>query len=179
VSGPAAPDRADAGPAPGRPPGVGALAAGARVVAEVATMLLVALVATEIVARAVFRTSTLLADEFAGYLLVALAFAGLADSLRSGTFIRVELLAGRLPASWRDPWATALRAVALVYTAYLAYHAWLFVADTYRLGTRSVHFSQTPLWMPRALMAAGLSALALELAAGLLRARRRGPPGDP
>lgn len=127
-----------------------------------------ALIVTEIGARTLFRTSTLVADEVAGYLLVVLASFGLADSFRSGSFIRVTLLGDRLPPHARRRMEKALLVAALAYTAFLAYHLCAFTVASYVEDTRSIDFSRTPLWIPRGFMALGVSGLALQLLAALL-----------
>lgn len=143
------------------------IAAGARRVAMLATLLMAALIVVEVGGRGLLRTSTLVADEMAGYLLVVLASFGLADSFASGSFIRVTLLGDRLPRPVRRRLESLLLVAALAYTAFLAYHLWSFTVSSYVEQTRSVDFSRTPLWIPRAFMAAGVSALALQILAVL------------
>lgn len=144
------------------------IAAGARRMAMLATLLMAALIVVEVGARGFFRTSTLVADEIAGYLLVVLASFGLADSFASGSFIRVTLLGDRLPPPVRRRLESVLLLAALAYTAFVAYHLWSFTVSSYLEQTRSVDFSRTPLWIPRAFMAAGVSALVLQILAVLL-----------
>jgi TRAP-type C4-dicarboxylate transport system permease small subunit len=149
---------------------VPAVAAGVtRAAALAATVLMTVLILAEIVARGVFRTSTFIADEMAGYLLVVLASLGLADSLASGSFIRVTFLQERLSPGVRRGVDRALLLVALAYTSLLAYHLWAFVLSSYTLETRSIFLSRTPLWIPRAGMALGVTALVLQLGAQILR----------
>jgi TRAP-type C4-dicarboxylate transport system permease small subunit len=139
------------------------------VVAAVATVLMTLLITVEVAGRSAFGVSTLVSDEMSGYLLVVLTFFGLADSLRAGSFIRVELLYGRLGPDVRRRLDAALLLVGLGYTAFLAYHFWGFVAESYRFGTTSIYFTRTLLWIPQGFMAVGTSILILALLAALVR----------
>ena len=65
------------------------------------------------------------------------------------------------------PMAAAV--AALGYTAFLGYHFWAFVAESYRFGTTSIYFTRTPLWIPQAFMAVGTSLLLLTIVAALVR----------
>jgi TRAP-type C4-dicarboxylate transport system permease small subunit len=159
-------------PAPG--PGellqqlAGHLAAGTRRVAMAALVLMTGLIVAEIGARDLFRASTLVADEMAGYLLVVVMAFGLSDSFRSGGFIRVELLDERLPLAARRGLEKVLLVVALGYTGFLAWRLWAFTVASYLEDTRSIDFSRTPLWIPRAVLAFGVTALALQIVASLV-----------
>ena len=134
-----------------------------------AAVLMTALVTTEVVARNLFRTSTLVADEMSSYLLVILMFFGLAESFRSDTFIRVELLDKFVSSTVRRGLDVAILLVAVGYASVLTYEFWRFAALAYRLGTRSVYFFETRLWIPRVLMAVGMSLLATQLLAALAK----------
>lgn len=153
---------------------VDALGAAAMAVSAVATVLMTALITVEVVGRSFFGVSTLVADEMSGYLLVVLTFFGLADSLRSDSFIRVELLYSRLPTRARRRLDAGLLLIALAYTGLLTYHFWGFVAASYRFGTTSIYFTETRLWVPQAFMAVGATVLILQILAELVRRLARG-----
>jgi TRAP-type C4-dicarboxylate transport system permease small subunit len=146
----------------------GHVADGTRRVATAAIVLMTGLIVVEIIARGLFRTSTLVADEMAGYLLVVMMAFGLSDSFRSGSFIRVELLEGRLQSPARRALEKALLVVALGYASFLAWRLWAFTVASYLEDTRSIDFSRTPLWIPRAFMAFGVTALVLQVLASLV-----------
>ncbi|MBI4587450.1 MAG: TRAP transporter small permease [Candidatus Rokubacteria bacterium] len=154
---------------------VEALSTAAMAVSAVATMLMTALITVEVVGRSFFRVSTLVSDEMAGYLLVVLTFFGLADSLRSDSFIRVDLLYDRWGPRVKRGLDIILLLVALLYTALLAYYFWWFVGESYRFGTTSIYFTRTPLWIPQGLMAVGASMLILQILAEIGK-RLAAPP---
>ncbi len=58
-------------------------------------VLLVILIMTEIIGRSFFDYSTMLADEYSGYLYLAAVFFGLAYTFEQGGHIRINLLTSR------------------------------------------------------------------------------------
>lgn len=148
---------------------VDGLGAAAMAVSAVAVVLMTLLITLEVVGRSFLGASTLVSDEMSGYLLVVLTFFGLADSLRSDSFIRVEFLYGRLGPGVRRRLDVALLGIALAYTGLLAYYFWEFVAASYRFGTTSIYFTRTRLWIPQAFMALGASILGAQIVGEGLR----------
>jgi TRAP-type C4-dicarboxylate transport system permease small subunit len=124
---------------------------------------MMALVTFEVLLRTFANRSTLVADEMAGYLLVAMTFLGLAPSLRGGAFIRIDTYRDRLRGGARRALDVALVAVALAYAITVDWYLWDLLAGTWRLGTTSIQVSRTPLWIPQAVMAVGGLLLILEL----------------
>jgi TRAP-type C4-dicarboxylate transport system permease small subunit len=151
--------------------------AAAMVVSAVAVAAMAVLVTIEVLGRSLASVSTLVADEMAGYLLVVLTFFGLADSLRTGAFIRVEFVDHWLGARARRRLETVLLVVALAYTLFLAWDFWRLVMQSYRFGSTSLQVSRTPLWIPQACMAAGTTILALQLTSTMVRRLAGEAPG--
>jgi TRAP-type C4-dicarboxylate transport system permease small subunit len=141
----------------------------AMVVSALAVAVMAALVTVEVLARSFASVSTLVADEMAGYLLVVLAFFGLAETLRAGAFIRVEFVDRWLGADARRRLEAVLFVVALAYTVLLAWEFWRLTMQSFRFGSTSLQVSRTPLWIPQACMAVGASILALQLVVETLR----------
>jgi TRAP-type C4-dicarboxylate transport system permease small subunit len=135
----------------------------AMAVSGVAVVGMMALVTFEVLLRTFANRSTLVADEMAGYLLVAMTFLGLAPSLRGGAFIRIDTYRDRLRGGARRALEVALVAVALAYAITVDWYLWDLLAGTWRLGTTSIQVSRTPLWIPQAVMAVGGLLLILEL----------------
>lgn len=110
------------------------------------------LINVEIIARYVLNTSTLIADEYSGYLFVWSTLLGFGYALQNGQFLRVETLVTRL--GRRGQLASELLAaiagllVALVCT----YATSLLLLAALRFGTRSIQPSATPLWIPELLL---------------------------
>jgi TRAP-type C4-dicarboxylate transport system permease small subunit len=141
----------------------------AMVVSALAVAVMAALVTVEVLARSFASVWTLVADEMAGYLLVVLAFFGLAETLRAGAFIRVEFVDRWLGADARRRLEAVLFVVALAYTVLLAWEFWRLTMQSFRFGSTSLQVSRTPLWIPQACMAVGASILALQLVVETLR----------
>ncbi len=139
------------------------LRAAAMAVSGAAVVLMMALVTFEVVLRTFANRSTLVADEMAGYLLVAMTFLGLAPSLRRGAFIRIDTYRDRLRGGARRLLDVALVAVGLAYAITVDWYLWGLLADSWRLGTTSIQVSRTPLWIPQAVMAVGGLLLIVEL----------------
>ncbi len=143
--------------------GAAALRGAAMAVSGAAVVGMMALVTFEVLLRTFGNRSTLVADEMAGYLLVAMTFLGLAPSLRGGAFIRIDTYRDRLRGGARRALDVALVAVALAYAITVDWYLWDLLAGTWRLGTTSIQVSRTPLWIPQAVMAVGGLLLILEL----------------
>lgn len=123
------------------------------------------LITYEIIIRAVFGKSTLLADEMTGYLLVLLLFMGLAYTLRNEGMLRVEFLFNRLPYRARIWVEAACCLVAFVYMVILSYQSWMFFYESYDLGYTSVNPSGMRLWIPQLSIPIGCSLMVLEFMA--------------
>ena len=139
------------------------LRAAAMAVSGAAVVGMMALVTFEVLLRTFANRSTLVADEMAGYLLVAMTFLGLAPSLRDGAFIRIDTYRDRLRGGARRLLDVALVTLALAYAITVDWYLWDLLAGTWRLGTTSIQVSRTPLWIPQAVMAVGGLLLILEL----------------
>lgn len=143
--------------------GVTVLRAAAMAASGAAVVLMMALVTFEVLLRTFANRSTLVADEMAGYLLVAMTFLGLAPSLRGGAFIRIDTYRDRFRGAARRALDGALVLAALAYAVTVDWYLWALLAGSWRLGTTSIQVSRTPLWMPQAVMAVGGLLLILEL----------------
>ncbi|ORJ62970.1 hypothetical protein B5V00_02655 [Geothermobacter hydrogeniphilus] len=132
-------------------------------------LLIVGLVATEVALRTLAGRSTLVADEYSGYLMVATVLFGLAYTLASDGHIRITILTGRLPEK-PQRWFESLAALlALLLCLYLFRHACVMVYDTWSLGMTADSIAETPLWIPQLSLLAGLALLCLQLLAEMLR----------
>jgi TRAP-type C4-dicarboxylate transport system permease small subunit len=158
-----------------------ALRGAAMAVSGAAVVGMMALVTFEVLLRTFANRSTLVADEMAGYLLVAMTFLGLAPSLRGGAFIRIDTYRDRLRGGARRLLDAGLVTVGLAYAVTMDWYLWGLLADSWRLGTTSIQVSRTPLWIPQAVMAVGGLLLIVELLlemALVIAAEEALPAGD-
>ena len=130
---------------------------------------IVGFIAIEIVFRTVFKTSTMVADEFSGYLMVVTVMAGLAYTLKSEAHIRITILLVRLGPKSRRCMDLLGALFALTMTLFVCYHATLMVYDSYSYDMRADSISETPIFIPQLIVPLGLAGLVLQLSALLIR----------
>ncbi|MES3677143.1 TRAP transporter small permease [Halomonas elongata] len=141
-----------------------------RELAVIAIVLMMMLVSLNTLARALpFTASLYFVEEYAGYLFVALAFMGLADTFRTGGHLRVELLVQRLPPRPAAALELLVTLVAIGIIAVLAWHAMALFTSSLASGEQAQTITRTPLWIPRLLLAPGYGLLLIELLVNLNR----------
>ena len=64
-------------------------------ISGIAIMIMIFLITLEVVGRKLFGFSTLVSDEFSGYLLVVITFMGAAYTLKTKGFTRMEVIYNR------------------------------------------------------------------------------------
>jgi TRAP-type C4-dicarboxylate transport system permease small subunit len=136
---------------------------------------LTALMLAEVFVRAVSNVTSLVpasipvAWEWSSYLMAATFTFGAAMTLRAGGHIRVSLLLANAPPALRRVLDVATAAVALVFMAFLAYAMVKFTYASYAKGQTSIS-SDTPLWIPQAVVTFGMVLLALQFLARMIQA---------
>ena len=116
---------------------------------------IVVLILAEILVRTFVGRSTFITEEYAGYLLCWFAFLGMAYTLKADGHIRVNIILSRL--GNRGKAALELFG-ALVGTAafgYLTVFLFMLFYDSVVTGVRSMHFSETPLFVPQVVAVLG------------------------
>jgi TRAP-type C4-dicarboxylate transport system permease small subunit len=119
----------------------------------------VALVCAEILARTVFGTSTLVADEYSGYLFVWITLIGFAHALQIGAFLRVDHLVSRLGPRGQALTDLLAAAAGIAVSTICVYGTGKLVLASLQLGTRSIQPSATPIWFAQAILPIGFAAL--------------------
>jgi len=123
------------------------LSNGGAVLSSVALIILIVLILVEILGRSFFQYSTMIADEYSGYLYLSAVFFGLAYALNHESHIRISIITSRLGASasrWVDVFC-GLMGVATM--SVVVYYAWIFMMDTKSMDMVSEGVSQTPLYL--------------------------------
>jgi TRAP-type C4-dicarboxylate transport system permease small subunit len=121
-------------------------------------VLMTLLITAQIIARfmgAVIPSS----EDFAGWLLSATIFFGLAYTFNEGGHIRVTMLLVRLGSSKRRILEFINLLVGLFISAYLAYYSAFTVYESYDFGDVTDTYLVVPLWMVQMPMAIGSSFL--------------------
>ena len=107
--------------------------------------------------------STMLADEFSGYLFVVITFMGAAYTFKLKGFTRVEMIYGRFKGGNRRIVSFLIILVAMIYLVIIDYWLWVYSASSYRSGMTSISIVQTPLYIPQVFMAIGVTLLLCEV----------------
>ena len=146
-------------------------------VAGFAVLSMVFLITVEVAGRKLFGFSTLVADEFSGYLLVVTTFMGGAYTLKMKGFTRMEAVYSHLKGTARWMVDLAFNLVSLVFLMIIDYWLWVHILSSYRSGFTSISIFQTPLYIPQLFMGIGVALLViqvvLEIASLFLVLRRR------
>ena len=124
---------------------------------------LVLLILTEIFIRYFFNMSTLIADEYSGYLFLASVFLGLSYTFKENAHIRINILTSRMSEKsnkFIDIFAGSITIVVLLFALYRTI---LFTFDSYEMEMLSESVSQTPLYLTQLVMPLGLSLFILSV----------------
>jgi TRAP-type C4-dicarboxylate transport system permease small subunit len=144
-------------------------------ISGVAVLFMVFLITLEVAGRKLFGFSTLVADEFSGYLLVVTTFMGGAYTLKMKGFTRMEAIYNRFKGGSRWMIDLVFNLVSLVFIIIVDYWLWVHILSSYRSGLTSISIFQTPLYIPQLFMGIGVTFLLFQVVleiAGLFVARR-------
>ena len=128
------------------------------------TILMMFAISLEVAARQVFNFSFLVVDELSGYFLVAIAFLGVASSLRSGAMIRVEFILFSLPRALRNAVSLLHAILAMGFTGVLTFELGKLVQSSYSRSVVSSGVFEIPQFIPQLVMPFGFGLLLLVLA---------------
>ena len=130
-------------------------------VAAVLLVLLLVLINVEVVARYLFNGSTLVADEYGGYLMAWITMLGAVHLLRADRHLTMTWLVDRLSPPARNAVAIVAAVIGLAIGMVLTYSTSLLVIGSARFGTLSIQPSATPLVWPQLILPAGYALLCL------------------
>lgn len=129
----------------------------------------VILILAEIFLWNVFEATTLVADEYSAYGLAIIVFWGAGITLKQDGHIRITLITSLLPQFYAKVLDFLATAVTTAFATYLVYYLYRMVSATFRYNSTSGTLSNTPLWIPQALLLLGCIAFALQLLARTIR----------
>ncbi|MCD8140146.1 MAG: TRAP transporter small permease [Planctomycetaceae bacterium] len=115
----------------------------------------------EIVCRYAFNTSTLIADEYCGYLFAIAVYAGLSAGMYQDKLIKIDL-----PGAWaefvKQPFVRMIvHLAALVLNSILLYAIWQTFSASLLFTSRSIQPSRTLLAYPQGAVVGGIALLFL------------------
>lgn len=130
------------------------------------------LINIEVATRYLLGGSTLVADEYAGYMFAALVFLGMNQAIHMEKLITIDLT-GRWGALMNGSLMRAVKAVLILgLNLALLYAATLTLMMSIRFQSRSIQYSKTLLAYPQSIVVIGLALASLAAFALLLRARK-------
>lgn len=119
-----------------------------------------------------------MAWEYSAYLMGTAFMSGAAMTLRAGSHIRVSLLIAQLPAAGKRFLDIIASIIGFALTAFLAWSLALFTYGSYSRGQTSIS-SDTPVWIPEAVITLGAILLSLQMLARILQSLWGLPLEDP
>ena len=134
----------------------------------VITMMIV--ITYEVISRYLLNEPTTWSDEIASYLLIAIVFLGLAQNLRLGTHIRIDIITNMVslrPRLWLELFAFA---VGIIFSVMLVIGVWIRFHNFWVRNTISDSPLMTSLWIPMVPVVLGSLVLFLAMLAGFMSA---------
>lgn len=135
----------------------------------VTIVIMMLMVTAETIMRTFFRVSMMVADEFAGYMLVWFVFWGIGYCLRTGSLLRVAVIYSRLSDLQQRALQVVFDIFSLAVSVILCYQLGRLWVHTWQMKVISVTQAEIPVWIPQTVMPIGM----LILIAALLVALRR------
>ena len=144
------------------------VASGAALLAGFATLAITLLISYDVAMRYFFNEPQIFVDELASFLEVLVIFAGAAYTFRTGGHVRVDLVTGRLRPAARAWLRLVTLALGVVFLTIVLWVTAQSALTAFRYGRVSAVMLY-PLWMPMAVIPAGLALMALAMLARLAR----------
>lgn len=145
------------------PQGPGRLERLCELICEVVLVAMVALIGAEALARSVANVALESADEFGGYLLVAISFLSLSTCQVTGAFHQLELVQARLSPRGRAISRLVFDLLSFAFSAILLWQLTRLTWNAWSHGELAQTEWITPLWMPMLAMPLGMAALCATL----------------
>ena len=127
--------------------------------------LMALLILVEIFIWNLFQKTTLIADEYSAYGLAAIIFLGAGYCLKEKGHIRITLILGFLPQKAARFITFAATGITTVFMGYLWWYLFKMVKSTIRYESTSGTLTNTPLWLPQAIMLIGAAVFFIQLVA--------------
>jgi TRAP-type C4-dicarboxylate transport system permease small subunit len=140
---------------------------------EAALVFMLLVIGLDIVTRFFFNFSLEISDELGGYMLVTITFVSLSACQANDSFHHVELVQAQLSPRRRALSAALFDLLALGFSALLLWQLIRLELSSWRFGERAPTYLETPLWIPRLVMAIGIAALCWSICRTFLAHVRR------
>lgn len=141
------------------------LSDGAATLSAVLLGLMTLLILVEILLWNLFEKTTLIADEYSAYGLAAIIFLGAGFCLKEKGHIRITLVLGFINEKLARIITFVATVVTTAFMGYLWYYLFKMTAAAHRYGSTSGTLTNTPIWVPQAIMLVGAACFFIQLAA--------------
>ncbi len=131
--------------------------------------LMTLLILVEIILWNTLEKTTLIADEYSAYGLAAIIFLGAGYCLKEKGHIRITLLLGMLPETVSRIIAFIATAITMSFMGYVWWYLFKMVSATLRYNSTSGTLTNTPLWIPQAIMLIGAACFFIQLLATVFK----------
>jgi TRAP-type C4-dicarboxylate transport system permease small subunit len=145
------------------------LESGAMAVSVVLLLALLLLMNVEVAARYLFNSSTLLADEYSGYLYTWMVLLGAVHLLRSDRYLSMTSIIERMSPRVQNLFGVFGAIISFAVASVCVYTSWALVKNSYLFGTRSIQPTATPLVLVQAVLPLGFGLLCLAYLEEILR----------
>lgn len=130
---------------------------------------LVCMILTEIFLRYFFDKSTMIADEYSGYLYLASIFLGLAYTFTQNGHIRINIITSKLSKGTNKTIDVIASIITIAVLLFILYRTILFTYDAYELEMVSEAVSETPLYLTQIVMPIGITLFILAVIAFIFK----------
>jgi len=131
--------------------------------------LMTILILVEIFIWNMFEKTTLIADEYSAYGLAAIIFLGAGFCLKEKGHIRITLIMGFLPETLSRVIAFIATMITTLFMGYLWWYLFKMVRSTLRYESTSGTLTNTPIWIPQAIMLVGAGCFFIQLVATTIK----------
>jgi C4-dicarboxylate transporter DctQ subunit len=147
---------------------VASLARGLCAAGVVCVVAMMVLTTADVIARYIFNSPTMWADEMASYLLIAIVFLGLAQNLCTDGHIRIDVVTNLVSPRARQMLEVFAFAIGIAFSAVLIAGTWTRFANFWVRHTLSDSPLMTPLWIAMVPVVVGAAVLGLAAVLGFI-----------
>ncbi len=140
---------------------------------EAALVIMLVVIGTDIFTRWLLNFSFEISDEIGGYMLAAITFLSLSVCQVNDSFHHVELVQMRLSERGRALSSLLFDLLTLSFAGLLLWHYVKLELSSWRYAEKAPTYLETPLWLPRLVMAIGAAALCLAVIRTIMMHVRR------
>lgn len=133
-------------------------------------MVLMFMILVEVLTRYVLQSPLSIAEEYGGYMLVAITFLGLGYTWKERGHVRVEWVINTLSLKVQSWLRLITLIMATAFALIMIKASYDLVSYSYLFGTRSGSWLRTPLIWPQIVLIIGAVLLFIQLIAELIRA---------